>query len=133
MKIILDSNVLVSALLSPNGLPSKILNLVLNASVTLIYDNCILSEYISVLYRDKFKISKELLNFVIDFIEKEGEYRIAIPQNKKIEDDDDRIFYELYKSGDIDYLITGNKKHFPNVKGIVNPREYIELEYNKKK
>ena len=132
MKIILDSNVLVSALLSPHGLPAKILNLVLNGSVTLIYDNCILSEYINVLYREKFKISKELLNFVIDFIEKEGEYKIAIPQKIKFADEDDKVFYELYKSGNVDYLITGNKKHFPNEKGIVNPGEYLELEYKEK-
>ncbi|MCL2270854.1 MAG: putative toxin-antitoxin system toxin component, PIN family, partial [Treponema sp.] len=61
MKIILDSNVIVSALLSPNGLPAKILNLILSGSVTIVYDNLILSEYINVLGREKFKIDKELL------------------------------------------------------------------------
>ena len=128
MKIILDSNVIVSALLSPNGLPSRIFNLVLNGSVTLVYDNCILSEYINVLYREKFKINCELLNSVIDFIEKEGEYKIAVPQSIKFTDEDDKMFYELYKSG-VDYLITGNQKHFPTEKGIVSPREFIETEY----
>ena len=132
MKIILDSNVVVSALLAPHGIPAKILNLVLNGSVTLIYDNCILSEYINVLYREKFKISKELLNSVIDFIKKEGEYKIAIPQNIKFEDEDDKVFYELLKNGNADYLITGNKKHFPDEKGIVSPREYIKSEYKEK-
>jgi len=132
MRIILDSNIIVSALLSPHGLPAKVFNLVLNGSVTLIYNNCILSEYINVLYREKFKINKELLNLIIDFIEKEGEYGLATPQSIKFDDEDDIIFYELYRSADVDYLITGNKKHFPNEKGIVNPREFIEKEYNKK-
>jgi len=126
MKIVLDSNVIVSALLSPHGLPARILNLVLNGSVTLIYDNCILAEYINVLYREKFKINKESLNFVIDFIEKEGEYGIVVPQDIKFADEDDKKIYELYKSEDVEYLITGNKKHFPNEKGIVSPREFIE-------
>ena len=132
MRIILDTNIIVSALLSPHGLPAKILNLVLNGSVTLIYDNNVLSEYINVLHREKFKINKELLNFFIDFIEKECEYKIAIPLKMKFQDEDDKIFYELYKSAGVDYLITGNKKHFPKEKGIVSPREYIETEYNGK-
>ena len=132
MKIILDPNVIVSALLSPHGLPAKILNLVLNGAVALIYDNRVLSEYINVLHREKFNINKELLNFVVDFIEKECEYIIAMPLEIKFEDEDDKIFYELYKSEGVDYLITGNKKHFPKEKGIVSPREYIETEYNGK-
>jgi len=39
----------------------------------------------------------------------------------------------LYKSGNVDFLITGNKKHLPNEKGIVTAREFIDTEYSKKK
>ena len=127
MKIVLDSKVLVSALLSPGGLPAKILNLVLDGSVTIVYDNCVFSEYVEVLGREKFNINRELIHTVLDFIRNEGEYRIALPQNIAFDDEDDKIFYELYESGGtIDYLITGNKKHFPDEDSIVNPREYIE-------
>ena len=58
-------------------------------------------------------------------MKKEGEYKIAISQNIKFDDEDDKVFYELYKSGDVDYLVTGNKKYFPNEKGV-NPGEFIE-------
>ena len=126
MKIVLDTNVIVSALLSPQGLPAKILNLVLEGHITIVYDNCILSEYIDVLGREKFKINKEFVNIVLDFIKHEGEYRPAIPQKIKFQDEDDKVFYDVYKSGDIDYLITGNKQHFPNEKRIISPREYLE-------
>ncbi|MCL2412458.1 MAG: putative toxin-antitoxin system toxin component, PIN family [Treponema sp.] len=132
MNVILDTNVIVSALLSPSGIPGKILNLVLNGNVNIVYDNNILSEYIDVLGRDYLRINKELVNIVLDFIAKDGEYKIAIPQNKKFKDEDDKIFYDLFKSGAVDYLITGNKKHFPNEKGIVTPREFIDLEYSEK-
>ena len=131
MKIVLDTNIIVSALLSPQGLPAKILNLVLNGSATIVYDNNILVEYIDVLNRDKLKINHELKKLVIEFIEKAGEYIIAEHQEIKFDDADDKIFYELYKSGEVDYLITGNKKHFPNEKSIVTAREFIEIEYNK--
>ena len=129
MKIILDTNIIVSALLSSQGLPAKILNLILDGSATIVYDNNILSEYIDVLGRERLKINTELAKFVIEFIEKEGEYKIAIPLNIKFEDEDDKVFYELYKSGGVDYLITGNIKHFPNEKGIVTARQFLETEY----
>ena len=131
MHVILDTNIIVSELLSPQGLPAKILNLVLNESLTIVYDNQILSEYMDVLGSDRLKINPELKNFIIEFIKKEGTYMIAKPQKIKFDDEDDKIFYDLYKSGNIDYLITGNKKHFPDEKGIVTAREFIETKYNK--
>ena len=117
---------MISALLSPQGIPAKILNLALDGKVTLVYDNHIFVEYMDVLSRDKLKLNKELVNLVVDFIAKEGEYAIAELQKVQFADEDDKIFYELYKSGHADYLITGNKKHFPSEKGIVSPREFFD-------
>ena len=133
MKIILDTNVIVSALLSPAGPPAKILNLVLEGSLTLVYDNTLLAEYADVCSREKFKIDKELLAVVMDFITKEGDFRTAGPLSTKLQDEDDAMFYSLYKSGGIDYLITGNTKHFPHEKGIVTPRQFLEREITTKK
>jgi putative PIN family toxin of toxin-antitoxin system len=131
MKVVLDTNIIVSALLSPQGLPAKILNCVLDGSVIIMYDNNILAEYIDVLGRDSLKINQDLKEVVIDFIAKEGTFGIAIPQKIKFADEDDKIFYDLYKSNDVDYLITGNKKHFPNEKNIVTARIFIVTEYTK--
>jgi putative PIN family toxin of toxin-antitoxin system len=127
MKIVLDTNVVVSSLLTPSGLPAKILNLVLDGSVTIVYDNNILAEYADVCNRDKFNIDKALFGLVMDFIAKEGEFRIAGAPTVQSHDEDEAIFYPLYKSGGIDYLITGNIKHFPHEKGIVTPRKFLEL------
>jgi putative PIN family toxin of toxin-antitoxin system len=127
MKIILDTNVLVSALLSPSGLPARILNLVLDGSITIVYDNNILTEYADVLNREKFEIDKELIGFIIDFITKEGDFRTTGRQTVLLHDEDDTMFYELYKNGGVDFLITGNIKHFPHEKGIVTPRKFIEM------
>jgi putative PIN family toxin of toxin-antitoxin system len=127
LKVILDTNIIVSALLSPHGLSAKILSLVLNGKLTIVYDNIIFAEYADVLNRNKFKLDKELVNLVIDFIAKEGEYVIAEFQNIKFTDEDDKAFYEVYKSGYVDYLITGNKKHFPKEKGIITAREFFDV------
>ena len=53
MKIVLDTNVLVSSLLNPDGSPAKILNLILSEKIILLYDNRILNEYYDVLKREK--------------------------------------------------------------------------------
>jgi putative PIN family toxin of toxin-antitoxin system len=127
MKIVLDTNVIVSALLCPQGLPAKILGLVLNGTIGLAYDNNVLLEYIDVLNREKFKISKEAIKVVLDFITNDGEYIISIPQTIQCTDEDDKIFYELYKSGEVNFLITGNIKHFPKEEHIITPREFIEI------
>ncbi|MDR1893874.1 MAG: putative toxin-antitoxin system toxin component, PIN family, partial [Spirochaetales bacterium] len=127
MKIVLDTNVLVSALLNSYGVPAQILGFVLNGTIKIVYDNRILEEYKDVLNRKKLNINSELINFIIDFINNEGEYKIAEPQSIKLKDEDDQMFYEVYRSGEIDYLITGNIKDFPKEKNIVTPREYIEL------
>ena len=116
---------MVSALLSPQGLSAKILNLVLNGKLTIVYDNGILSEYVDVLNRDKFKLDKKLVNLIINFITEEGEYVPAEFQKMQFADEDDKVFYEVYKSGNADYLITGNKKHFPNETGIITAREFF--------
>jgi predicted nucleic acid-binding protein len=107
--------------------PAKILGLVLNGTIEIAYDNNILVEYIDVLNREKFKINKGLIKIVLDYITHEGDYTIASPQNIKFVDEDDRVFYELYKSEGTDFLITGNIKHFPKEKNIITPREFIEL------
>jgi len=127
MKIVLDTNIIVSALLSPQGLPSKILNLILEGDIKIIYDNHILSEYMDVLGRDRLKINKESVNILLEFIKKDGEFEIALPQKISFIDEDDKVFYELYKNSNVDFLITGNKKHFPKEKGIVTAREFIDI------
>jgi len=129
MKIVLDTNVIVSALLNPNGLPSKILNLVITEKNRILYDNRIILEYQDVLKRKKFGFNAEWIDSLIDFIKVEGEFVISEPINLKFIDEDDKKFYEVAKSGNAKYLVTGNKKHFPDDDMIVTPKEYIESYY----
>ena len=83
MKIVLDTNVLISSLINPNGIPAKILNLILSQKIILLYDNRILNEYYNVLRRDKFQFSDELILPLMDFIKHEGIYINAVPLKKE--------------------------------------------------
>ncbi len=126
MKIVLDTNVLVSGLINPKGVPAKILNLILNEQILVLYDNRILREYETVLSRRKFRFEKEIIEPLIDFIKNEGSFIVANPLNIVFKDEDDKMFLEVAKSGNAEYLITGNTVHFPNEQIIVTPREFIE-------
>lgn len=127
MKVVIDTNVLVSGLLTPNGYPAKILSLLLNERIKILYDNRIIEEYKEVLSRDKFGFNDEYIEALIEFIKQDGIFILADPIEDKFDDEDDKKFLEVAKSGDSKYLITGNTAHFPEVAIIVKPQEFIDI------
>ena len=126
MKIVLDTNVLVSALLNPHGPPASILNLVINSKIRLLYDNRILQEYIEVLHREKFGFNTASIDALISFFLSEGDYIAAEPVEIKFKDEDDCVFCEVMTSGEADFLITGNLAHFPKDAKIVRPADFLK-------
>ncbi|GHV96480.1 PIN domain-containing protein [Spirochaetia bacterium] len=127
MKAVLDTNIIVSAFLNPKGIPGEILSLVLSEKIILCYDNKILSEYTDVLTRSKFNFNKELVKDFLEFVKIYGEYIVAESQDIQFIDKDDKIFYDVFRSSDANYIITGNKKHYPKEKNILLPREFKEI------
>ena len=127
MKIVLDTNIIVSALLNPRGLPGAIVSLVLTKKLIICYDNKILSEYTEVLARSKFNFNLELINDFLEFVKHNGEYIAAEPQKTKCNDEDDQKFYDVYKNSEAEYIITGNARHYPQEKSIITPREFMEI------
>jgi uncharacterized protein len=126
MRVVLDTSVLVSGLLSSEGPPAQIINLFLNKTITLLYDNRVLLEYKEVLKRKKFGFKQERIEPIIEFIKQEGEFISAEPTNVKITDKDDLKFVEVAITGKANYLITGNEKHFPKLNLIKTPKEFLE-------
>jgi len=126
VKIVLDTNVLVSSLLNPDGSPAKILNLILSEKIILLYDNRILNEYYDVLKREKFGFTDDLILPLIDYIKNECVYVNAEPVFLKLVDEDDKKFYEVFKSGKADYLVTGNLTHFPKERFIISPIDFLK-------
>jgi putative PIN family toxin of toxin-antitoxin system len=126
MKIVLDTNVIVSALLNSNGTAGKIAALILNGKIKILYDNRIIFEYIDVLSRKNFGFNAEIINDVMDYFKNDGEYINSEHSNIKFIDDTDKKFYEVFKSGEAEYLVTGTIKHFPKENEIIIPKEFIE-------
>ena len=126
MNVVLDTNVLISGLINPKGTPVKIINLLLNERIILFYDNRIVQEYNEVLHREKFGFTSDLIDPLIDFIRSEGQFVAADPITTHVNDEDDKMFLEVAESAAVDFLITGNTKHFPDSNRIVTPKEFIE-------
>ena len=126
MKVALDTNVIVSAFINTNGTPAKILSLVLGGKIKMLYDNRILFEYYDVLSRKEFGFDSETIRNMMDFFKHEGEFVNAEPVTTKFADETDIKFYEVSKTGDAQYLITGNIKHFPKDDSIITPKEFLE-------
>ena len=64
---------------------------------------------------------------MIDFIKVEGEFVVAEPITNSMNDESDKKFLEVAVNGKTEYLVTGNKRDFPEYKLIVDPAEYIKL------
>lgn len=124
-KIVLDTNILVSAILSKKGRPAKVLDMVLDKEIQVYFSQLIINEYIDVLFRPKFKFDREYIWMIIDAIRDMGIFVDPTPTVNKMLDEDDRIFYDTAKeSGAI--LITGNMKHYPKESFILTAAEFLE-------
>lgn len=127
MTVVLDTNVLVSALISPAGVPATILSLLLNGKLSVLYDNRILEEYREVLSRQKFQFKESLILHLLDYVRHEGTFIAAEPLRIPSVSGDDKMFYEVAKSGKAEYLVTGNKRHFPNEEMVRTPKEFVDI------
>lgn len=123
MNVVIDTNVLVSALWSKSGTCAKILYRILNYELAVVYDQRILHEYKVVLERPKFGFTKDEVRAIIDFVKNEGLCIVAKPLDIEFIDESDKKFYEVAKTMNCK-LITGNKKHFPDKTDILSSGEF---------
>lgn len=131
MRIVLDSNVLISGIITPFGNAARILDMIVLGEIQVLYDDRILAEYREVLHRPKFGFGKNVIDDFLTLIESEGAKVTAIPINADFNDKDDIPFAETAITGLADVLITGNKRHFKGnvlkpIK-VMNPDEFLEF------
>ncbi|MBW6469514.1 MAG: putative toxin-antitoxin system toxin component, PIN family, partial [Coriobacteriia bacterium] len=113
MRIVLDTNVLVSGLLSPFGPPGEIVRLVSSGAVMLCLDARILAEYDEVLVRPRFGFDEDSIAALLDYLGFASETVAAEPLSARLPDPDDEPFLEVALACRADCLVTGNLAHFP--------------------
>lgn len=131
LKVVIDTNVLVSALLKDNSPPAFILALLRKRKMILCLSKAIHEEYRAVLNREKFQHIREaaaplLLSLKKGCLLVEPKIRIDVITA----DPADNKFLECAQTAQADFLITGNARHFPfkefKAARIVSPKEFIE-------
>ncbi len=123
MLLVLDTNVIVSALLSPNGKPAKILEECFNDIHKICVNDDILAEYSAVLRRPKFGFDSDDVDMLLERIESKSLRWYSEVSNIVFIDKTDKKFYDLAKTCKAT-LITGNKKHYPNDSTVLSPSEF---------
>ena len=126
LKVVIDTNIAVSALLSPGGNAAQVIDRVFTEDLEPYYCSMIISEYKMILSRPRFGFSAEDQKHVVEGIIKYGVSIKPLPCNNFFIDESDRVFYEAAKSADA-YLITGNARHFPVEPFIISPAKCINL------
>ena len=113
---VIDTNVLVSAMLKWSSVPGNVLELTFSGTVVPVLNEQIIKEYRDVLSRPKFHFIEEIISTVVDEIERLGLFVDAEELDIEMPDPKDRVFYEVVmkeRKSDDAYLVTGNLKHFP--------------------
>lgn len=127
--VVLDTNVVVSAHLKGDGLERFVLDLAVARKLSLFVSAEILDEYLGVLSRQKFHLDPKRVASSLRLIE-QASRRVRPEQKlKAAKDPDDNKFLECAAEAQADYLVTGNKRHFPKQWGrthVVNARELLE-------
>ena len=126
---VVDTNVLVSALLSRHADAStvKVVEAFQERKFKLLFNREIFIEYYDVLFRPRLKLPEEKVQKLISQIGSEGIASNRLHSDEHFPDPKDVVFYEVAMSKEDAYLVTGNKKHFPNKPIVVTPAEMVEI------
>jgi putative PIN family toxin of toxin-antitoxin system len=130
LRLVLDTNVLVSAALKPDGLQRTVLLLALAKPAHLYVSAPILAEYKTVLSRAELQIRKGLRHRFLQLIKSHAYLVKPLRHLAVAADPDDDIFLECADAARADYLVTGNQRHFPRFwkqTKVISPREFLDL------
>ena len=127
---VIDTNVLVSAMLKWDSIPGKLMDAVFDGLIIPVVSEVIIDEYLTVLSREKFSFPKNTVNPIIEFFNNNAV--VIKPDKTDIEfiDPKDAVFYEVTmkeREEEDAYLVTGNSKHFPAKHYVVTPRRMLDI------
>lgn len=130
LRLVIDTNVVVSAALKPEGLQRTVVLLAMTKPARWYVSDAIMSEYATVLARPELKIRRSLRQQLLQLITNHA--RVVIPSRlvQITSDPADNMFIECADAARADYLLTGNQRHFPkfwkNTK-IIGSSEFLSV------
>ena len=136
MKVVLDTNVLISGMLSPFGSCGELIRMLTSGVFILCVDARILLEYDEVLRRPKFDIAPAKVDIIMEYIKNHSEVHATVPLDTPLPDEDDCLFLEVALSSHASCLVTGNLKHFPKKYqggiSVLSPKGFLD-EYRRRR
>jgi putative PIN family toxin of toxin-antitoxin system len=130
VKAVLDTNVLVSGLISSAGPPARLVDALRTGRLQLVCDDRIFAEYQDVLHRDYFRryFSVDEARILLDYIAAESEWQVTDLSLAPLPDPDDTCFAEVAIAAKVP-LTTGNLKHYQQAQkhglDLRNPAELL--------
>jgi putative PIN family toxin of toxin-antitoxin system len=136
MRVVLDTNVLVSGVLRPRSVPARVLSLIHEARIRPVVDIRILEEYRDVLARPRLGISAAIATEMLQTFAEIAEHITVTPEAVErfdqlaLPDPDDRPFMEVATSAGVVAIVTGNTSHSPPAElepvRVLTPRQLLE-------
>ncbi len=130
IRVVLDTNILISALLSPHGPPAQVfLMTILYPDIQLCMSGNIYAEYEEVIRRPRLGRNPRVIEETLRTIRERGFWVKPTEAVHACSDPDDNIFLECAQMSDAHYLVTGNVKDFPSAWGatqIVTARQLLD-------
>lgn len=130
LRLVLDTNIVVSAALKPEGLQRTVLLLALTKPARLYISTPVFQEYRAVLARPELRIRKGLQQRFLRLIEKDAHFVEPARRIEVTTDPHDNIFVECANAARADFLVTGNIRHFPRYwkrTKIITSRELLSV------
>jgi putative PIN family toxin of toxin-antitoxin system len=130
VRIVLDTNVVVSGLLSETSIPAQVLDLCIAGDVDLVVERRILAEYRDVLRREELGLDRDDVDGFLELVEF-AEHVVAPPLPLTLPDPGDLPFLETAVAAAVDAIVTGNVRHFRPREGavevpVLTPRQFVD-------
>lgn len=130
LRLVLDTNIVVSAALKPQGLQRTVVVFAMTKPASWYVSQPIMAEYALVLARSELKIGKGIRRQLLQLIKNSVRVIPAPLLTQVTADPKDNIFIECADAARADYLITGNQRHFPRFwksTKVVDSAEFLTL------
>jgi putative PIN family toxin of toxin-antitoxin system len=129
IRVVLDTNIIVSALLQPLGPPSQVFTRAISGSIQLCISGNVYAEYEEVIRRPRFRRDEKVIIGALHTIREKALWVRPTESIRACADPDDDIFLECAQASQAAYLVTGNLKDFPGLwlgTEVVTARQFLE-------
>jgi len=130
LRLVVDTNILISAAIKPTSLQRTVFLIAISKPARLYVSQPILDEYAEVLARPELHIRKGLRLQLLQLLKNRSHLVLPSRSLEVAADPDDNIFLECADAARADYLITGNRRHFPafwKKTKIITSRDFLEI------